>query len=183
MRIFMDCEFTGLHQHTTLISIALVADDDKIFYAELTDYDPGQVNEWIQKNVIDALQGQEWKPQSNVTFYHGDHAGLRDAVGNWLAQYAVEGVQVWSDVYAWDWVLFCEIFGSALHLPRGVFYMPFDLATYMQVMGMDPDIDRDEFAIGGHMPLARSSKHNALADALSIRECIRRLDRLPKTVG
>ena len=52
-KIFFDTEFTGLHQRTTLISIGLIADlglgkGTKSFYAELTDYDQSQVDEWIQ---------------------------------------------------------------------------------------------------------------------------------------
>ncbi len=52
MRVFFDAEFTGLHQHTTLISIGLVAEDGREFYAEFTDYDEGQVDSWLEKNVI-----------------------------------------------------------------------------------------------------------------------------------
>jgi len=38
-KIFFDTEFTGLHQNTTLISIGLISECGKTFYAELTDYD------------------------------------------------------------------------------------------------------------------------------------------------
>jgi hypothetical protein len=38
-KLFLDTEFTGLHQNTTLISIGLIADTGDTFYAELTDYD------------------------------------------------------------------------------------------------------------------------------------------------
>jgi hypothetical protein len=37
-KLFLDTEFTGLHQNTTLISIGLIADTGD--NAELTDYDP-----------------------------------------------------------------------------------------------------------------------------------------------
>jgi hypothetical protein len=38
-KVFFNTEFTGLHQNTTLISIGLVSECGKTFYAELTDYD------------------------------------------------------------------------------------------------------------------------------------------------
>jgi DNA polymerase III epsilon subunit-like protein len=38
MKIFFDTEFTGLHKDTTLISIGLVSEDNRKFYAELIDY-------------------------------------------------------------------------------------------------------------------------------------------------
>jgi hypothetical protein len=37
-KIFFDTEFTGLHQGTTLISIGLISECGKTFYAEFTDY-------------------------------------------------------------------------------------------------------------------------------------------------
>jgi hypothetical protein len=52
MKIFFDTEFTGLHKNTTLISIGLVAETGESFYAEFTDYDKSQVNDWIKENVI-----------------------------------------------------------------------------------------------------------------------------------
>ena len=55
MKIFMDQEFTGLHQYTTQISIGMVTEFGDTFYAELTDYDENQVTEWIVDNVIDNL--------------------------------------------------------------------------------------------------------------------------------
>lgn len=54
-KIFFDTEFTGLHQNTTLISIGLVSDEGERFYAELTDYDETQCDDWITKNVLDHL--------------------------------------------------------------------------------------------------------------------------------
>ena len=53
MKIFFDTEFTGLHKDTTLISIGIVAENGKSFYAELTDYDKTQVDEWLQLHVLD----------------------------------------------------------------------------------------------------------------------------------
>ena len=55
MKIFFDTEFTGLHKNTTLISIGLVAENGDKIYTELNDYDKSQIDEWLQKNVIDNL--------------------------------------------------------------------------------------------------------------------------------
>ena len=52
----MDSEFTGLHQNTTLISIGLVSECGKTFYAEFNDYDFNQVDDWLKENVINNLQ-------------------------------------------------------------------------------------------------------------------------------
>ena len=55
MKLFFDTEFTGLHKDTTLISIGIISEDERTFYAELTDYDKSQVDDWIKENVIDNL--------------------------------------------------------------------------------------------------------------------------------
>lgn len=64
-KLFLDTEFTGLHQNTTLISIALVGDQGEEFYAELTDYDTKQLTPWLEKHVITNLcltdHNQNWE--------------------------------------------------------------------------------------------------------------------------
>ena len=54
--IYYDAEFTGLHKNTTFISIGLVTEKGSYFYAEFNDYDESQVDDWIQKHVINNLQ-------------------------------------------------------------------------------------------------------------------------------
>ena len=54
-QVFLDIEFTGLHQNTTPISLGLVGMDDNSFYGEFEDYDKSQTNEWIDKNIIPYL--------------------------------------------------------------------------------------------------------------------------------
>ena len=60
-KIFFDTEFTGLHQNTTLISIGLISDCGKTFYAEFNDYDKSQIDDWLQTNVINNLKFKEPK--------------------------------------------------------------------------------------------------------------------------
>lgn len=55
MNLFFDCEFTGLRKSTTLISLGIVAEDGRKFYAEFVDFDVSQCDDWIKKNVISNL--------------------------------------------------------------------------------------------------------------------------------
>ena len=55
-KIFFDTEFTGLHQKTTLISIGLISECGKSFYAEFNDYDFNQVDDWLKENIPFQLQ-------------------------------------------------------------------------------------------------------------------------------
>lgn len=161
MVIFFDTEFTGLHQKTSLISIGLVAETGETFYAELGDYDKSQLNNWLRENVIANLGGAD---------VCGTQSEIAAALREWLEQF--DQVELWSDVLAYDWVLFCNIFGTAFNIPENVYYIPFDLATLFKINGIDPDINREEFA--GLQ--AGAQKHNALWDAKVIKACYEKLN-------
>lgn len=176
-RVFFDTEFTGLHQKTTLISIGCVAEDGRTFYAECNDYATDQVNDWLRENVIAHLRwtrgGGEVPGRWPVPTGEG-HAALwsnsrivSDELRAWLHQF--DSVEMWSDCLAYDWVLFCDLFAGAMHIPKNVYYIPFDLATLFKFKGIDPDINREEYA-----GMAGGDKHNALWDAHVIRVCYER---------
>lgn len=55
MNLYFDTEFTGLHKDTTLISLGIVAENGKKFYAEFCDYDRNYCTDWILDNVISNL--------------------------------------------------------------------------------------------------------------------------------
>lgn len=178
--LFLDTEFTGLHQGTTLISIGIVTQNGSSFYAELTDYAQEQVDRWIKENVIKNLTLSEFP-----AFYFeiktdrhwrvkGNRDWVREKLSIFLSQF--DSVIFWLDHLAYDWVLFCQLFGNALKIPEQVYYIPFDLATFFQIRGIDPDIKRATYIAkelsNGQLSLNR---HNALFDAHIIRLCYEKL--------
>lgn len=176
MRIFFDTEFTGLRQDTTLISIGLVSDDNRTFYAEFSDYKENQVDDWLKENVLANLRFvNTYQSVPLIDFEHYDMKGKRSDVVTMLAQWLdqFDAVELWSDTLAYDWVLFCDLFGGALSIPKNVLYIPFDIATLMKVKDVDPDINREEFA--GFVVDGNGRKHNALHDAKMIRICYNKL--------
>ncbi len=188
-KIFLDTEFTGLHKGTTLISIGLVSECGKEFYAELTDYDRGMVDPWIQDNVIKKLQlsdkltgditrwetavseGAEGKLDIYNYILTGPKDFVSDSLRKWFAQFGNEQILIWSDCLAYDWVLFCDLFGHAFNIPENILYIPFDLATVFQLKGIDPDISREGYAYGTVLQEMVHKKHTALYDAKVIRDC------------
>jgi hypothetical protein len=197
MKIFMDTEFTGLHKDTTLISIGLISEDGRTFYAELTDYDKSRIDKWLKENVIDnlifkepPLGQQNHYLQSRI--YHdvpiplmhnlelrGNKDEVRIALTEWLSQF--DSVEMWSDCLAYDWVLFNDLFGHAFNIPKNVYYIPFDICTLFEIRRVDPDINREEFADGFINTEGKSinpnviAKHNALWDAIVIKACYEKL--------
>lgn len=183
-KLFLDTEFTGLHQNTTLISIGIVSESGETFYAELTDYDKYQVDSWLDKNVIANLN----HPKGDVSdcivtdtrpmdmLVYGTTEEVKIYLMKWLSQF--EKVEIWSDCLSYDWVLFNQLFGHAFNIPKNVYYIPFDIATLMKVKGIDPDISREKFGCGevySEMP-----KHNALWDARVIKMCYDKLQTINK---
>jgi hypothetical protein len=167
VKVFFDLEFTGLHQYTTPISLGMVAEDGQAFYAEFTDYDSLQVDEWLEEHVIANLG----TPSLKSAGFRGDRQFVREEMEKWLAQFSY--VEMWGDCLAYDWVLFCELFGGGVEcLPRNVFYIPFDICTLFRVRGIDPDVSRAEYS-----ELQGCCKHNALWDAKVIKACYERLTK------
>jgi len=168
MNVYFDTEFTGLHQYTTLISIGCVSEDGKQFYAQLSDYDEDQVNDWIRENVLAHLWYGDHSA-GQVPDFIGTHEQIARCLAEWLSQWPQ--VVMFSDCLAYDWVLFCELFGGALNIPQNVYYIPVDLATALLMHNVDPDINREEFASMSD----GATKHNAAWDAKVIRQCFLKL--------
>lgn len=204
-KLFFDTEFTGLHQNTTLISLGIVSEDGRTFYAEFNDYDKSQIDDWLRENVISKLRfvepdfgESEHKSISRLKpnpigndLYTGYSAELRGntlAISRelelWMQQFQGP-VEMWSDCLSYDWVLFCNIWGHAFSVPKTVYYIPMDICTLLRFQGWDPDVNREEFA----GPLIETTtvahwgtnlKHNALWDAEVIKACY---NKIMNTVG
>lgn len=178
--IILDTEFTGLHQDTTLISLALYKDESAWFYAEFNDFDASQLSPWVEQHVISLLEfsssseylsqdGQRWKIK-------GNRMVVKQAMAEWLSAFSL--VEIWADVLAYDWVLFCELFGGAFGIPENVFYAPFDLATVFRMKGLivpesryERDVKRFDYA--GITP--DHKHHHALEDARAEKVCLDKL--------
>lgn len=192
LRIFYDAEFTGLHRNTTFISIGLVSDSGRTFYAEFSDFAIDQVNDWINNNVVRnlSLSDDDDGTLASRQLSKGDRSAsydvrikgcsedIQEKLIDWLmTEYTVaqKQIQFFTDCYAYDWVLMNDLicdYGDALNIPKHINYIPIDLSTLLWHAGIDPDINREEFAgdvqTQGDMEL---SKHNPLWDAHVCKTC------------
>ena len=76
-KLFLDTEFTGLHQNTTLISLGIIDENGRKFYAEFYDYSRLQIDDWLQTNVIDNLMYDKTLNDYNThDWYHWGDRGL-----------------------------------------------------------------------------------------------------------
>ena len=179
MKIFFDTEFTGLHKNTTLISIGLVDENGRTFYAEMLGFDGNQVNDWIQENVLNNLLYRtctnNWcnDDKENVrcvgyTYY------VRPKLEEWLSAY--DSVELVSDVCHYDMVLFIDIFGSAFDIPKNVnpacHDINQDIAKFYNVSETEAfNISREDILSSNNYIIDdKIMKHNALYDAKVIKE-------------
>lgn len=178
IKVFFDTEFTGLQQNTTLISIGLISECGKTFYAEFTDYDKSQINKWIKENVIGKLilNNKGYHGSYDNMNVKGDIELIQTKLRDWLNQF--DKVEMWSDCLSYDWVLFNQIFGHAFNIPENVYYIPFDICTIFKIKGIDPDINREKF--GCNEVYSEMPKHNALWDAKVIKMCYDKLVKINK---
>lgn len=226
-KIFLDSEFTGFSKDSTLISIGLVTEDNIGFYAEFTDYDKMQIDDWLQTNVLNNLIGDKLIKQrtqrhkeldekrfgsESMSFpkdlfsfedygCQNEHSEMivapssviKQVLKNWFESLPFikklvdskrmsgnpyfpmeDHVQIWSDVLAWDWVLFNDLlaeYDSGFPMiPQYIHYIPIDVSSVMVAKGIDPDIDREKY-----VGVEKKFKHNALWDANVIKKCSEKL--------
>ena len=211
-KLFLDTEFTGLHQYTSLASIGIVSESGKEFYFENIDYKQplDRDKDFFEKNVLSSMKFINNKDVVNEFIksdYKGDFGkinynvkdvndniqynldGVKDfmdkvegfgtlkfiakVLTEWI-NYHFDQVKIWSDVYSYDWVLFNQMFGHAFDIPERVYYIPFDIATFFEFKGIDPDVNREAFA--SMQNDNDIDKHNALWDAKVIKECYKILE-------
>lgn len=150
MKYFIDTEFIegfhkplfGKNRHfIDLISIGIVCEDGREYYAISNEYKYKKADKWVQENVILPMYIDE---------VHGDMRNLYD-ITNFQSAYGKSNKQI-AEVVEWfirrdhhvncktgelvddkthdpaefygyfadyDWVLFCSLFGRMIDLPKG----------------------------------------------------------------
>lgn len=167
--VFFDTEFTHLGKDADLISIGMVdISGTREFYRELR-YDTRKESAWVRDNVVPLLKGGHLTKDRAANFVHGYLWGLHES--------SRKTVLMVSDCLAYDWILFCDLFGGAEKLPKFIYYIPLDLSTLFAANRIDMDVSREKFS--GIDPAYAKLKHNAAYDARVIRRCFLELMRKP----
>lgn len=184
MRLFFDMEFTGLHKNTTPISIGITSENGKRFYAEFTDYDESQCNDWIKENVIKNLKlagmgvgVSDTDENSPLRIVMGDKRYIRQEANEWLRQF--NKIQFVSDVCHYDFVLLIDLLtngGTALDLPENISAvchdLNMDIARHFRVSDLEAfDMNREQIVNDLCDPedIVTGEKHNSLYDAQIIK--------------
>lgn len=167
VRIFYDTEFIEDGRTVDLISIGMVADDGREFYAVNRDAPWKRIrkHDWLMANVVPHLPQPhgDWireMPKSWLIDFYNPVVMDRTAIAAKVRDFilATPGVELWAYYGAYDHVVLAQLFGRMIDLPDGVPMWTNDLKQECYRLG-----DRG-------LPKQESAEHNALADARWVRD-------------
>ncbi len=190
MKYFLDTEFIeGFHKplfgkrrhFIDLISIGIVAEDGRFYYAQSNEYDPKDADMWVQEHVIQKLYGTEdypelWKTNAQIVqevfeFCTGDTLTLEKAK-YYEVDYESKNIEFYAYYADYDWVLFCSLFGRMIDLPKGFPMYCNDLKqTFDEKKLPESELKNCNVSVVNktlkdhYLYPKQTTEHNALADA------------------
>lgn len=135
MRHWFDTEFIEDGKTIDLISIGIVSEDGREFYAESGECDLSRAEPWVVANVLPHLTGEK---------------SSRLKIARQIREFVGEKPEFWAYYADYDWVVLCQLYGRMIDLPEGWPKFCRDLK---------------QFAGNRHLPMQTETEHHALADA------------------
>jgi len=160
LKYFYDTEFIEDGKTIDLISVGVVCEDGREFYAESLEADLTKASEWVRENVIAHLWSrQPDKRDANAWFRDGGKGGLLSRA-NIMRELLVfcdpeqhGKPELWGYYADYDHVVLCQLFGTMMNLPDGWPMWTRDIKQLCDSLG-DPKL-----------PEQGKGEHHALADA------------------
>ena len=140
MKFWFDTEFIEDGKTIDLISIGIVAEDGRTYYAESAECDHELAGEWVTTHVIAHLVG-------------GDAVKPRAQIAADIVAFVGDRPEFWAYYADYDWVVLCQLYGTMMDLPDGWPMYCRDLKQLSDSMGIR------------ELPAQTGPEHHALADA------------------
>jgi hypothetical protein len=146
VKYWIDTEFIERPYTIDLISVGLVAEDGREFYAESNEVDWSKASQWTLLNVRPQLDGKGMR---------------REEIGYAVRRFTDgdEHPVFWGYFPAYDWVAFSWLFGSMDELPFHYPQLCLDIKQWAIELG-DPEL-----------PHQLGARHSFLAGAGRLRAC------------
>jgi hypothetical protein len=145
VRFFYDCEFIEDGTTIDLVSIGVVDESGREFYAVSTEFDPANAIDWVRRNVLDKLPAPADPAWRSL-------AQIRTDLLAFLAEPG-EPVELWAWMGGYDHVVLAQLWGDMRALPRLIPRFTHELRQRWEDAGSPP------------LPSAPADRHDALADA------------------
>ncbi len=144
-RYFYDCEFIEDGRTIELVSIGMVGEDGREFYAVSTEFDPARAGRWVAAHVLPQLPPPSdpvWQPRARI----------RDEILQFLLAPGLP-VQLWAWCAAYDHVALGQLWGDMPALPPAVPRFTYEIRQHWELAGCPP------------VPQSGAERHQALTDA------------------
>lgn len=145
MRYFYDTEFIEDGTTIDLVSIGIVAEDGREYYAVSTEFDAEKASSWVRDYVLPKLPNPEdsaWKSRAQIR-----EEVLRFLTANHQAP------ELWAWVCGYDHVVLAQLFGDMTAMPKELPHFTCELRQYWIMAGRP------------HLPGLPPGVHDALVDA------------------
>ncbi|BBY97786.1 polyadenylate-specific 3'-exoribonuclease AS [Mycolicibacterium fallax] len=146
MRFFYDTEFIDDGRTIELISIGVVAEDGREYYAVSTEFNPADAGPWVRANVLPKLPSPAsklWRSRRQI----------REDLEGFFGIDGPEPVELWAWVGAYDHVVLAQLWGPMTGLPAGIPRFTRELKQLWDEAGRPP------------LPALPDDNHDALVDA------------------
>lgn len=150
-RYFYDCEFIEDGRMVDLVSIGVVDEHGREFYAVSTEFDESAAVPWVRRHVLTQL------PSPGDSAWR-DRRRIRDELWEFLVaplrEQPGEQIELWAWFAAYDHVVLAQLWGAMPQLPREIPRFTKELRQLWDDLGRPPLPE----ASGGR-------RHDALVDA------------------
>jgi hypothetical protein len=116
-RYFYDCEFIEDGVIVDLVSIGVVDEHGREFYAVSTEFDASRAVPWVRRHVLDKLPSPSdpaWRSREKI----------RDDLYEFLTapvrELPEENIELWAWYAAYDHVALAQLWGAMPALPRDI---------------------------------------------------------------
>jgi hypothetical protein len=147
---FYDCEFIEDGLTIDLVSIGVVDENGREFYAVSTEFNPAKAIPWVRENVLNQLPSpadKVWRSRQKI------REDLLEFLTEPFRGRPGETMELWAWYGAYDHVSLCQLWGGMPALPRIIPRFTKELRQLWDDRGQPP------------LPAAASARHDALADA------------------
>jgi len=167
-RYFYDCEFIEDGRTIDLVSIGVVDEHGREFYAISTEFDPTPALPWVRRNVLDRLPSPghpAWRSRERIRddlyaflvepLRRKEAAGSGHSSDRSRPTYEIE---LWAWYGAYDHVVLAQLWGRMPDLPREIPRFTKDLRQLWDERGrppLPPSTQRHDALIDARHNLAR----------------------------
>jgi hypothetical protein len=145
VRYFYDCEFIEDGRTIDLVSIAMVDEAGREFYAVSTEFDASKAINWVRRNVLDKLPPPADPAWRSLEQIRTDLLAFMTEPG--------DEIELWAWMASYDHVALAQLWGDMRVLPRAIPRFTHELRQRWEDCGSPP------------LPVAPADQHDALADA------------------